>query len=438
MARALVRTGFGGPTANTTAFDCSTATGVTVSVGTGGSVAFDPAMPSPRSTLGSLRMVQPTISSSFVQFTKDVSPVIPASQTRGIGLWVKVLDHETAPVPVSVSFGVYFGATPGDTSGGFATCVANFSGSRSGQWYFIAGERSKVTYGGGASATSWTTASVTRVIVQRYGTASEAPFWIGGIELCYAARPTLLLSFDGQYVSVRDYVAPLMATRGLVGTMFVSWDNLGSGRMTQSDLTALLAAGWDLGPRKFAQNNIGYDDASYTTAEQITTDILRAQRACVDAGGTVLGSRVQCIPQTNPWSAGNSYAIRQRCEQAFVDADVIAARLGSEVPSGVGNGMSTNQFDETGTIGHLQFVFSRQLHNTVTSAAALADVDEAIKLGSTMSHYMHQTAAAGSSGVWSEANTLAYLNGVEARVKAGLIDVVTWAEWLESSQGRAT
>lgn len=39
-------------------------------------------------------------------------------------------------------------------------------------------------------------------------------------------------------------------------------------------------------------------------------------------------------------------------------------------------------------------------------------------------------AAGGSNGVWSEANMLAYLNGVRDRVQKGLIDVMTWGNYV--------
>lgn len=407
--------------------------GVTVSVGTGGSVALDASQPSPRSAVGSIRMVQPTISSSFVQFTRDVSPVQVPITARGIGVWVKIVDSDAGPIPTTVTFGVYFGTTPGDTSGGFATAIANISGARNGYWYFVSAPVASVSYGGGASATSWQTLSVTRILVQRFGTASEIAFFVGGVELCYPARPKLLLSFDGEYVSIRDYVKPLMDARGLIATMFVSWDVVGNGgRMTLANLQTLVASGWDLGPRKWANASVGYDNAvTYPTPESIRSDIIRAQQACVSAGGTRLGSFVQCVPSTNPWSGGNDLATRARCEAGFLSAGVIAARLGTPVSSGNGNGIYTNQYSESGDVGHLQLVYSRQLHDTVTAAAALADIDQAIQLGSTMSHYMHETAAAGSNGVWSEANALAYLDGVYQRVRKGLIDVVTWAQWVQ-------
>lgn len=432
------RTGFGGPAANTVLFDCSTVSGLTISVGTGGSVTFDSQMPSPRSSAGSVRMLQPTVSSSFVQFTRTVSPVQNPQQARGIGVWVKIMDSDAGAIPATVTFGVYFGTTPGDTSGGFATAIANVSGIRNNHWYFIASPISAVSYGGGASAASWQTLSVTQIVVTRSGTAGEVAFWCGGVELCYPARPKLLLAFDGEYVSIRDYVKPLMDARGLIGTMFVSWSVVGSGgRMSLSDLVSLVSSGWDLGPRKYADSSIGYDNSgTYPTVESIVSDIQLAQQACIRAGGSQIGSLAQCIPSTNPWSGGNSFATRARCDAAFTRAGVLAARLGTPVGSGVGNGISTNQYSETGSLGHLPLVYSRQLHDTVTTETALADVDEAIRLGSTMSHYMHETAAAGSNGVWSEANALAYLNGVADRVRKGLIDVVTWGDWLRDVTAR--
>lgn len=432
MSRAELRRGYGGPVANYVAFDCATLTGVSASVGTGGAVEFDSGRPSPRSAAGSIKMIQPTISSSFVQFTKDVSPAVSANALRGVGVWLYISDADGS-IPSTVTFGVYFGATPGDTSGGFATFIASISGARNDGWYFVAGERASASYGGGASAASWATGSVTRVVCQRYGVASEVPFWVGGVELCYPARPKLILSFDGQYESIRDYVKPLMDARGLVGTMFVSWDVVGAaGRMSLADIESLPADGWDIGPRKFDLNSIGYDNQiSYPTAESIADDIRNAQLACLAAGGSVACSKIQCIPTSNPWSGGNSYAIRRQCSDGFNMAGVRVARNGSEVSSGIGNGVFTNQIHETGNVGHLAFLFARQLHNAVTSSTALSDVDQAIKLGSTMVHYMHKTAAAGSNGYWPEASALEYLNGIALRQRQGLIDVVNFGEWLD-------
>lgn len=428
MARASKRVGFGGTKPNVVLSDCSTLTGVTISVGTGGSVTFDDSTRSPRAA-GSIKMVQPTISSSFVQFTQNVSPVVSPLLATGIGVWVLVKESEAGGLPVNVTFGVYFGSTPGDTTGGFATLLGSFSGARNGYWYFISADKLQCTYGGGASATSWSTLSITRIIVQRYGVASEIPFWIGGVELTYPARPKLVLSFDGQYASQRDYIFPLMAARRLRGTMFITAEDVGgAGRMTAAEIVTWLGNGFDVSPRKYAAGGLGYDSTAYQTIASIVSDIKSAQAYCRSLGATDLMTKIQGIPQTNPWSGGNALAIRARCESAFVEAGVVLARMGSTVPSGFGNGMSTNQIPETLVDGHSSFVFARNLHNTETPANALAEIDQTIRLGAVMCHYMHETAAAGSTGVWSEANATTYMDGVALRVRQGLLDVITFSE----------
>ena len=59
---------------------------------------------------------------------------------------------------------------------------------------------------------------------------------------------SLAVTFDDGHASVLDQALPVLARHGLVGTVFPRLDELGrEGWLGVADLTALLAAGWEVG-----------------------------------------------------------------------------------------------------------------------------------------------------------------------------------------------
>lgn len=411
-------------------YDCADSS-FTGSGGTGYSTTFDAENPSPVHASGSVKCVGPTIGSSSVQIIKNVDPVVSPQAYAGVGFWVKAERTGGTGGIATVTGGVYFGSTPGDTTGGFATFVLSIAGARPDQWFFCSCPFASMTFGGGASASSFVTGTITRVIMNRFGSANEVPYWVGGIWLTARARPKLILSFDGEYDSQYTHIWPYMAARGLVGSLHISHANIGgASRMTAAQIMEIGASGWDICPHSFGFN-VGYDnETTFPTEQSVIDDLVSAQQACTALGGSVAASKCLAIPITNPYSGGNTNAIQDRFASAVDAAGVTLARLGSGVTSGHQNGFSTNNYAAAGVAGREATVFTRQLHDTLTSAAALADVDLAIQLGATMTHYAHQTAGAASNGIWTEANMEAYLDGVVRRVRLGLIDVVTWSDWL--------
>lgn len=321
-----------------------------------------------------------------------------------MGFWVKAQRTGGTGGISAVTGGVYFGSTPGDTTGGFATFVLNISGARSNQWFFCSCPFANMTFGSGASASSFVTGTIARIVINRFGSANEVPYWVGGIELTSRARPKLILSFDGEYTSQYDHIWPYMETRGLVGNLHISHANIGGvSRMSARQISEIGDSGWDICPHSFGFN-VGYDNTTtFPTEQSVISDILSAQQACMALGGNKIASKCLAIPITNPYSGGNTVDIQDRFASAVDTAGVLLARLGSGVTSGQQNGLSTSSFENARVAGREKTIFTRQLHNTLTASAALADVDLAITLGSTMTHYAHQTAGAASNGIWTEA-----------------------------------
>lgn len=394
----------------------------TGSGGTGATNALDATVPSPRQTAGSIKSTGPTVGSSYVQWLKNVDPVQSPKAYAGLGVWVRPALTAGTGQTDTVTVLVYFGSTPGDTTGGYASFTAAVASAVPSEWYFISCPWSSLTYAGGASSASWTTGTITRVLQQRYGQANEQPYWIGGIELVARARPKLLLIADGGYISQLNHMRGHINSRGLKVSLAVPWHALGNSGVTmaETDLDTFVADGHDLMLHSYAAA-VGYDDTTqFPTQDSVEEDIRAGQQKVRDHGGR--GERFLAYPYVNPIGRGFFNDVLDSC-------GIVFARLGSEVPSGYQNGITTNIYQDVSRISHRRMVYARQLANTLTVANAIADVDQAIRLGSTAVQYIHQTAGAGSAGVWSEANFESYLDGVQSLVKQGLIDCVTVSGW---------
>ena len=150
--------------------------------------------------------------------------------------------------------------------------------------------------------------------------------------------------------------------------------------MSLSDLVSLVSSGWDLGPRKYADASIGYDNPAHIrrSSQSYRTFSWRSRRASVQAAA----DRFACAmyPEHEPVVGGNRFATRARCDAAFFARWRFAARLGTPVGVGTETGSRRTNIRRPAVSGILPLVYSRQLHDTVTTAA-LADVDEAIRLG---------------------------------------------------------
>lgn len=111
-------------------------------------------------------------------------------------------------------------------------------------WNHVRLSRADFSAGAGSAVWATTTFTVIRFKLNAVSGVTHS-FWMCDLSYAGYARPQVAVMFDDAYSSVIDTAYPIMAARGIVGTVAVISSKIGtSGYMTAANLATLHAAGW--------------------------------------------------------------------------------------------------------------------------------------------------------------------------------------------------
>lgn len=397
-------------------WDASTTTGVTATGG--GAIAADSTVPSPVAS-ASIRATAPGSSTTW-QYEKTITSQSAANWV-GVGAYLRTARSPGALGVSNCNVLFYFATT------GFAWRVFSFGSEANQEWQAIVINRDDLTLGGGATAASWTSENIIKILVQRAATANEVQFWFGGAFAIGRGRPKVILCLDGGYLSQYTTGKAILDAADILPSMMISPATLGTGTgvnevMTEAQLDEFLADGYDLQGHEFS-GTTGYADAgAFPTAASIQADIGSMKDWVAAKGGTMVA---QAIPYTNPFDDATAEPLFRAAAGA---STVPIFRLGTAITT------YQKQTAVGDAICNRKNLNSEQLHNTLTAAQALATVDSAIKTGQTCVHYIHRIEGSDAANQWDSTKFQAYITGLVQRREAGLVDIVNFSQWWDGYQ----
>jgi hypothetical protein len=290
----------------------------------------------------------------------------------------------------------------------FADADKQFNG-----WHWVSLARDQ--FGGTTGAPNWDTKPFTVVeirMVQNSATAVDVY-----VDSCYAgfkAQPKLVIYADDGYASWHDLAIPELNARGLRATHGIIAAKIDVATyMTSAQLEALYTTGHDL---------VVHGETALDLVGDIGAEIAANQNFLLTNGWT-RGAYHYVYPngvyQLSPGDLTITNALRAR---GFNLARGTASPRWWNSAYGLGD-----QDYHLPIIGGLA---------TDAPATLLARVNNAVTRGDNAAVMFHRIVAAGATGIeYNIADLITFLDGVEALVNAGSLEVVTGPQWFRSFTG---
>lgn len=213
-------------------------------------------------------------------------------------------------------------------------------------------------------------------------------------------RPTVLLSFDDVYDTIKTVAYPALKARGFKGNVAVPTGFVGdAGKLTLADLQSLYADGWDM----YCNSA---EDTPFTAAADVPAALadISACRTYLQANGMPRASNMGC------WPNG---MFTQAHADAFAGAGFVFMRTGEPqsaltrfgVPPGIAMAFPSQGFTAAGF-----------------AAAYPGRLAEIKTRGTTQCFHFHADIA--GAAVFTQ-----FLDALKADYDANLTDVITWSEF---------
>jgi peptidoglycan/xylan/chitin deacetylase (PgdA/CDA1 family) len=221
-------------------------------------------------------------------------------------------------------------------------------------------------------------------------------------------EPRLIIAFDDNHKSIDTYAVPYMSARGIPGTRYCNYANVGTDDnlySTLADLQACYALGWAV-----ANHTITHPDLTTLTEAQVTSEIT----GCSDWLITNEMPR-SAYHMAYPLNANNASvrAVAASC-------GVLSARGGSVSGNHIGLGTTLVSRDMM-----YQLITTYTCQSTTTLASVKAGIDDAIVNGWALIIYLHGLADEIDVNHWDLVSFYALIDYIIARG----IKCVTIDEW---------
>ena len=254
--------------------------------------------------------------------------------------------------------------------------------------------------------------------INNTNTAGEKKFYLDGIYHGVRSRTKVMMSMDDGHDDVYSFFYPACLARNLKGGSFVNMGTQGTGQIsTTAQMQEMRDNGWFIGSHGLTHT--GWDTLS---KEEQRSEYVQNKELMIAAG---FGNNWRYHAFVGGQWTDESLDMLE--EEGCIFARTVEDDLTNSFPDGgvcTINGLIDKYKERTMHlgVGHIE-----------TASAALALVDEAIAYGYSISIYGHQfvVAAPADANEFLQSEALLLLDGLKERQDKGLIDTITYKEYVE-------
>lgn len=346
---------------------------------------------------GSLKLTATGVSSNCYA-TKTVNWDLSGSDPISFSVYIPDESSNTQTITVYLS--------NDSTFTNYFNRAASTSGNFTKGWNTITWAKSGFTP---HASSSWAS-PIIRVRVRVDSTSSGGQ--IAYFDSIYAGkktRPKLVITFDDGWESQLTEAYSYMATKGLKGTCYIPFDNIGTANyMTEANLATLYNAGWDIGNHTYNHTNLTTLGTQAEMEEEISLNTAYLNS---------LGFTRSSLHFAYPNGAYNDTVLLAVAAQNIKTARTVI---------GTAAFMTVQPPDD---FYHLRI---QNLGNTDALANIEAKIDRCIEEGDVLFLNGHKLVVTPTvTTEFGISDFQALMDYIKTKVDAGLIDVVTISEWYQ-------
>lgn len=155
-------------------------------------------------------------------------------------------------------------------------------------------------------------------------------FYVSDIFLAPDRRgPSIMLSFDKQFASVRDNALPLLDAAGIKCTIYLAQYQIGdAGKMSLADLQTACANGHKVALHSYSKYLDTTDAVAFPDAQSIADEITGFETWAAANGLNYIPHHA-ALAIANPWDAATTYAAQTRAHDGYILGGLTSWREGA-------------------------------------------------------------------------------------------------------------